>query len=372
MRPPATALLAAVSACLLAAGPTSTPLTPTSGPATAPANYPPPAVADFAVPDYRFADDRTLPKLTIHYRTIGTPHRDAAGHVDNAVLILHGTTGTGGQFLRREFAGELFGPGQPLDAGRFYLILPDDIGHGQSSRPSEGLHARFPNYRYADMVDAEHRLVHDGLHVDHLRLLIGTSMGGMHTWLWGERYPAEMDALMPLASLPAPIAGRNRMWRRMIAEAIRNDPTWHGGDYATQPVNLRFASELLYFMGSNPKLRTDAAPTGAAADKLMDAAADKAVATTDANDVLYAVESSTDYDPSPALEKITAPLVAVNSADDLINPPDQGILEREIKRVPHGRAVLIPEGPTTQGHGTHTLAAVWKTELVELLKSTHR
>jgi homoserine O-acetyltransferase len=333
---------------------------------------PEPAQADFVIKDFHFTSGQTLPKLKIHHRTLGTPATDVNGVVRNAVLILHGTTGSGNQFLNPAFAGELFGPGQLLDAGKFFLILPDDIGHGQSSRPSEGLHSKFPNYRYADMVDAEHRLVVDGLHVNHLRLVMGTSMGGMHTWMWGERYPNMADALMPLASLPGPIGGRNRMWRRMISEMIRADPAWAGGDYTTQPPSLRSAAQMLYFMGDTPRRRTDQFPTGDAADKALDAAADRAMKTTDANDTLYAVESSTDYDPSKNLEAIRVPLLAVNSADDLINPPDQQILAREIGRVPHGRAVLIPEGPETRGHGTHTVAKVWKAELERLLKDSEQ
>ena len=335
------------------------------------ANDPPvPAQGDYVVKDYRFASGQTLPELKLHYRTLGTPQRDAAGRVRNAVLILHGTSGSGEQFLNPIFAGELFGPGQPLDVARFYVILPDAIGHGQSSRPSEGLHARFPNYRYADLVDAEHRLVADGLHVDHLRLVMGTSMGGMHTWMWGENYPEMMDALLPLASLPAPIGGRNRMWRRMISEEIRGDPAWAGGDYQTQPPSLRFAAEMFFFMVDNPRRRTEQFPTGAAADQGMDEFAGREVKAWDADDILYAMESSSDYDPSKKLEAIRAPLVAVNSADDLINPPDQGILEREITKVPHGRAVLIPEGPDTRGHGTHTVAKLWKADLEQLLKAS--
>jgi homoserine O-acetyltransferase len=333
------------------------------------ADVPRPTEGDWSTADYRFADGQVLASLHLHYRTLGTP-RSVGGHVVNAVLVLHGTTGDGGQFFRPEFAGRLFGPGQPLDAARFYLILPDDIGHGKSSRPSEGLHARFPAYRYADMVDAEHRLVTDGLHVDHLRLVMGTSMGGMHTWMWGETYPNFMDALMPLASLPEQISGRNRVWRKIICDSIRNDPEWNNGDYQHQPDSLRTAAEILYFMGSNPLKRYEQAPTGAKADEVLNKYVGKAMKTMDANDVLYAVDSSRDYDPAPKLEAITAPLLAVNSADDLINPPDLGILETEIKRVKSGKAVTIPEGPETQGHGTHTLAKVWKDQLAELLKES--
>ena len=334
------------------------------------ADLPVPAQGDYVLKDFHFASGQTLPELKIHYRTLGTPQRDANGVVRNAVLIMHGTTGSGAQFMGDIFAGELFGPGQPLDVTKFYVILPDDIGHGQFNRPSEGLHAQFPNYRYADMIDAEHRLVVDGLHVNHLRLVMGTSMGGMHVWMWGEAYPDMMDALMPLASLPAPIGGRNRVWRRMVSEAIRGDKEWANGDYQTQPSSLRTAIGMLFFVSDNPKRRTDAAPTDAAADKALDDYTDRALKVDDANDMLYAIESSTDYDPSKNLEAIRAPLVAVNSADDLINPPDQGIMEREIKRVPHGRAVLIPEGPETRGHGTHTVAKVWKSDLVQLLKES--
>ena len=286
----------------------------------------------------------------------------------NAVLITHGTTGSGAQFIRPEFAGELFGPGQPLDATKYFIILPDGIGHGQSSKPSDGLHAKFPRYGYRDMVEAQYRLLTEGLGVDHARLVMGTSMGGMQTWLWGELHPDFMDALMPLASLPTQISGRNRAWRRMIIDAIRNDPAWDGGDYKTQPPSLRTAAEMLWFMSSNPVVRQKEAPTLAKTDTVLDEFADHYMKTADANDVLYAVEASRDYDPGPGLEKIRAPLLAINSADDLINPPELGILEREIKRVPQGRAVVIPLSDKTRGHGSHTLAALWKDQLVELLK----
>jgi homoserine O-acetyltransferase len=298
--------------------------------------------------------------------------RAASGTVANAVLILHGTTGSGAQFIRPEFAGELFGAGQLLDASRYFVILPDGVGHGRSSKPSDGLRARFPRYRYRDMIEAQYRLLTEALGVDHLRLVMGTSMGGMHTWLWGEMHPDFMDALMPLASLPHEISGRNRVWRRTLIDAIRRDPQWQGGDYSTQPPSLRVAESLLFFMGSNPVLRQMQMPTLAKADAELDAALTTALAQADANDVLYAVESSEDYDPGPRLEAIRAPLVAVNSADDLINPPELGILEREIRRVAHGRAVVVPFGPDTRGHGTHTMAAVWKSYLSELLAATAR
>ncbi len=336
------------------------------------ADYPEPISGDFLLRDFKFASGEVLPELPIHYRTVGTPQKDEDGVVRNAVLVLHGTTGSGANFLRPEFAGELFGEGQPLDANRFYLILPDGIGHGASGKPSDGLHARFPRYGYRDMIEAQHRLLTEGLEVDHLRLVMGTSMGGMHTWLWGETHPEIMDALLPLASLPTQISGRNRVWRRVIADAIRHDPGWEGGDYRSQPSSLRIAAEMLYLMGSNPVERQKEAPTREAADRVLDESVERAMRTTDANDVLYAIESSADYDPGPGLEKIQAPLLAINFEDDLINPPELGVLEREIRRVKRGKAVLIPRSDRTRGHGTHTLAAVWKDHLIELLKMTER
>jgi homoserine O-acetyltransferase len=337
-----------------------------SPPLTA-ADYPEPTEADLVLRDFRFASGETLPELRVHYRTLGTPHRDGRGAVANAVLILHGTTGSGANFLRPEFAGELFGKGQPLDATRYYLILPDGIGHGGSSKPSDGLRARFPQYGYRDMVAAQHRLLTEGLKVDHLRLVMGTSMGGMHTWLWGQTYPEFMDALLPLASLPTQISGRNRAWRRVVSDAIRNDPAWQGGEYRAQPPSLRTAAEMLFLMSNNPVERQKEAPTRERADRLLDEYVARTIRAMDANDVLYAIESSSDYDPGPGLGRIKAPLVAINFADDLINPPELGILECEIGRVPSGKAVVIPRGERTRGHGTHTLAAVWKEHLVRLL-----
>jgi homoserine O-acetyltransferase len=332
------------------------------------AGYPEPTQADQILRDFRFASGETLPELRIHYRTLGSPRRDAAGKVVNAVLILHGTTGSGANFIRPEFAGELFGEGQPLDASRHFLILPDGIGHGGSSKPSDGLHARFPRYGYRDMIAAQHRLLTEGLKVDHLRLVIGTSMGGMQTWLWGETYPDFMDALMPLASLPGPISGRNRAWRRVIIDAIRNDPAWANGDYREQPPSLKTAAEMLFLMSNNPIERQKEAPTREAADRVLDEYVARIFKTSDANDVLYALESSSDYDPAPALEQIQAPLVAINFEDDLINPPELGILEREIRRVRRGKALVVPRSDRTRGHGTHTLAAVWKGDLIGLLR----
>lgn len=333
-------------------------------------NFPPPLVSDYVIHNFHFNSGETLPELRIHYRTLGTPQRDRNGNVRNAILILHGTTGTGAQFFRAEFAGELFPKGQPLDVSRYYIIIPDDIGHGQSSKPSDFLHAKFPRYGYLDMIEAERRLVVDGLGVSHLRLVMGTSMGGMHTWLWGEVYPDLMDALMPLASLPTQISGRNRVWRRIVIDAIRGAPDWQNGDYQAQPHGLKIAAEALYLMGSNPAIQSRAMPTLAKADEVLNAYIASFSTNHDANDVLYAVESSYDYDPGPGLEKIKAPLLAVNSADDLINPPDQGILKREIKRVKRGRAVVLPETDQTAGHGSHTKAILWKKYLVKFLRKT--
>ena len=324
-------------------------------------DIPQPVQGDFVIHDFHFRDGQTLPEVRIHYRTLGK----LVG--DNAVLILHGTGGSGDAFFHAEFAGELFNSGQLLDAGKYFLIFPDDIGHGKSSKPSDGLRAKFPAYGYRDMVEAEYRLVKEGLHVDHLRLVMGTSMGGSHTWLWGVEYPDFVDALMPLACLPAPISGRNRMWRRMISEIIRTDPRWDGGNYTEKPPNLKLAEEISFFMGENPAMRAREAPNSAAADKLLDNAAESAAKHADANDMLYAVESSADYDPSAKLEKITAAVIAINSADDLINPPDLGILESQIKRVKRGKAVVIPESSQTVGHGTYSKAVLWKGYLAELL-----
>jgi homoserine O-acetyltransferase len=334
------------------------------------ADYPAPVEGDCTIRDFKFASGEILPELRLHYRTLGKPEKDAQGKTTNTVLIMHGTTGSGAQFIRPEFAGELFGKDQPLDATRFFIVLPDGIGHGKSSKPSDGMHAKFPRYGYIDMVEAQYRLVTDGLGVNHARLVMGTSMGGMHTWLWGELHPDFMDALMPLASLPTQISGRNRAWRRIVIDAIRNDPDWHSGDYEKQPPSLRTAAEMLWFMSSNPVLRQKEAPTLAKTDEILDKFVDGIVKADDANDVLYALQASHDYDPGPNLEKIRAPLLAINSADDLINPPELGIFEREIKRVASGRAVVIPLSDQTRGHGSHTMAALWKDQLLRLLKET--
>ena len=347
------------------------------------ADYPTPTEGDFTIRNFKFTSGETLPELRLHYRTLGKPEKDAQGKTTNGVLIMHGTTGSGAQFVERrpflptdlrrpEFADELFAKGQPLDATKFFIILPDGIGHGKSSKPSDGLHAKFPRYGYLDMVEAQYRLLTEGLGVNHARLVMGTSMGGMHTWLWGELHPDFMDALMPLASLPTQISGRNRSWRRTVIDAIRNDPAWNGGEYKTQPPSLRTAAEMLWFMSSNPVLRQKEAPTLTKTDEVLDKFVEQIIKADDANDVLYAVEASHDYDPGQNLEKIRAPLLAINSADDLINPPELGILEGEIKRVPRGRAIVIPLSDKTRGHGSHTIAALWKDDLVKLLKETER
>jgi len=341
-----------------------------AGTTTRAAEYAAPLEGDHVMRDFRFASGEVLPELRIHYRTLGTARRDERGVVRNAVLIMHGTTGSGANFLRDEFAGELFGKGQPLDAADHYLILPDGIGHGNSSKPSDGLHARFPHYGYRDMIKAQYRLLTEGLKVDHLRLVMGTSMGGMHTWLWGQTYPDFMDALLPLASLPGQISGRNRVWRRIIIDAIRNDPSWNHGDYTNQPPGLRTVAEMLFFMANNPVERQKEAPTRERADRVLDEFVARTIRTTDANNVLYAVASSADYDPAPGLDRIKAPLLAINFEDDLINPPELRVLEREIRRVPRGKAIVIPRSDRTRGHGTHTLAAVWKDHLIGLLRET--
>jgi homoserine O-acetyltransferase/O-succinyltransferase len=328
---------------------------------------------DLVAKNFRFRSGETLPELKLHYTTLGKPVRDAQGRVTNAVVILHGTGGTGHQFLSRQFAGELFGPGQLLDVTRYFIILPDGIGHGKSSKPSDALHAHFPQYDYDDMVAAHYKLLTEGLGVNHLRLILGTSMGCMHSFVWGETYPDFMDALMPLACQPVQIAGRNRIWRKMVMDAIRNDPEWKGGEYAAEPQQgLRTAVGLLLIAGSAPLYMQKTLPTRDAADKDLDDYFKWRLTGLDANDLLYAMNASRNYDPSPNLEKITAPVMYINSTDDFINPPELGIANREIKRVKNGRFVLIPVSDETRGHGTHTKAVVWKQYLAELLeKSAH-
>jgi len=312
-----------------------------------------------------------MPAVRIHYATFGTPARNANGKVTNAVLLLHGTSGSGRQFLAPQFAGVLFGPGQLLDITRYYVVLPDNIGHGKSSKPSDGMHAHFPQYDYDDMVALQHELLEKGLGVKHLRLILGTSMGCMHAWVWGETYPDFADALMPLACQPVQIAGRNRMWRKMVIDGIRDDPDWKSGEYASQPLSaLEIAADMFYIAGGAPLQLQKTFPTRDAADAAVQDYAKHFIAEHDANDLLYAVNASRNYDPSGQLEKITVPVMLVNSADDFINPPELGTAEREIKRVKKGRFVLIPISEQTHGHGTHTWAALWQQYLKELLDAS--
>lgn len=331
--------------------------------------YPAPTEHDLKIDNYKFASGGILPSLTLHYATVGTPKTDSTGHVINAVMILHGTGGSGRQFVNERFAGVLFGPGQLLDASKYYIILPDNVGHGRSSKPSDGLHAKFPEYAYGDMIDLQHRLV-QSLRIERLRLLMGTSMGCMHSWMWLERYPTEVQAAMPLACLPVEIAGRNRMWRKMAMDAIRTDPEWKGGDYTTQPRGLQTALDLLLIAGSAPLYMQQQFPTREKADAYVDEYMKTRGATTDANDLWYAINASRDYDPSKSLADISILVMAINSADDFINPPELGIFQREVGKVKSARAVLLPITEQTRGHGTHTLPAIWKSYLEELLKET--
>lgn len=339
-------------------------------PAPPPPPPPPNPIEGFYVArDFQFGSGEKMEALRLHFTTLGQPRRDSSGQVRNAVLIMHGTGGTGNAFLSPNFAGQLFGPGQPLDATRYFIILPDAIGHGKSSKPSDGLRAHFPHYDYDDMVRANYLLVNEGLRINHLRLVMGTSMGAMHTWIFGEMYPDFMDALLPLASAPVQIAGRNRILRKMIIDAIRTDPGWKGGDYTQQPRGLISAYNALFMMTSSPWQLYRTAPTRDQADAEYEKVKARA-AKADANDMLYHFDASRNYDPSPKLEQIRAPLWAINSADDEVNPPELGILEREIKRVPKGRYILLPTTAETRGHGTHSLPAVWKQYLVDLLAAS--
>ncbi len=352
--------LAALLAALLAAAPAAAQTPPASWPVRQ---------GDVTIADFKFKDGETLPQLRLHYRTLGTPHRDAAGRIDNAVMVLHGTGGTGAQFLQPQFANELYGPGQPLDITRWYVILPDNIGHGGSSKPSDGLRMHFPKYDYSDMVEAQRRMLVDGLGVTALRLVIGTSMGCMHAFVWGTEHPGFAKALMPLACLPVELAGRNRMWRKMAIDSIEADPAWAGGDYTAEPVlGQRGAAILLVIAGTAPvRLQADL-PTRAAAEAYLAGRVETAVKNADANDNIYQIDASRNYDPSPNLAKITVPVAWLNSADDFINPPGLGIAETMVKRMPNASFRLIPESADTHGHGTHTWAKFWKADLVALLK----
>ena len=333
------------------------------------AAYPTPLEGDYRIKNFPFqSGEATLTELNLHYTTLGHPLKDKDGKVINAVLIMHGTTGNGYQFLSPAFAGELFGPGQLLDAAKYYIILPDAIGHGRSGKPSDSLHMRFPKYSYDDMVLAQYRLLTEHLGVNHLRLVMGTSMGAMHTWVWGYTYPGFMDALMPLASLPVAIAGRNRIQRKMAIDMIERDPAWKNGEYSSPPVvGLSGAISSLIFMVSSPLLWQKEAPTRVQADSMLAAMEQRYLSSLDANDCIYQFDASRDYDPSPHLSAIRAPLWAVNSADDQVNPPELGILDREIKKLPKGKYILLPITPQTSGHGTHSNPAVWGNYLKELL-----
>jgi homoserine O-acetyltransferase len=333
-----------------------------------PASSWPTRPGDFTVRDFHFRSGETLPELHLHYMTLGEPRNDSSGRVTNAVLILHGTGGSGAQFLSPQFADELYGAGQPLDIRKFYIILPDEIGHGKSSKPSDGMRMRFPKYDYADMIDGDYRLVTEALGVDHLRLVMGTSMGCMHAFMLGEAHPEFMDALMPLACLPVPIAGRNRMWRQMTIDAVKADPAWMGGDYKTEPqAGLRTMADLLLIAGSAPIQLQKSYPTREAADAYEEKAVARTMAGADANDFMYQVDASRTYDPSHDLGRITCPVMWINSGDDFINPPELGIAEEKVKEIKRGEFVLIPASDKTHGHGTHTWAAVWKPQLEKLL-----
>jgi len=335
--------------------------------------WPTPLEGDYTIHGFHFQSGETLPEVRIHYSTLGNPVKDKNGRATNAILILHGTGGTGHQFLQPIFAGELFGPGQLLDATKYFIVLPDNIGHGKSSKPSDGMHARFPQYDYADMIALQHELLEKGLGVNHLRLILGTSMGCMHSWMWGEAYPDQMDALMPLACLPVPIAGRNRMWRKMVIDGIRQDPEWKAGEYSTQPrAALQIAADFLIIAGSAPARMQEDSATRDSADKYLEDTIKRVSTGLDANDLLYAVSASRNYDPSAKLGDIKAPVMFINSADDFINPPELGIAEREIKNVKKGRFVLLPISEKTRGHGTHTRAALWQEYLKELLNESER
>lgn len=329
------------------------------------ADYPAPQQGSWVVKDFRFHTQEVLPELRLNYTTVGAP-------TGEPVLILHGTTGSGAAMLTPAFAGELFGPGQPLDASRYYIILPDSIGTGKSSKPSDGLRTAFPKYNYDDMVEAQYRLVTEHLGVKHLRVIIGNSMGGMQAWIWGTKYPEFMDALVPMASQPTEMSSRNWMMRRLIIDSIRNDPEWNNGNYTKQPHSLQFASVFFAVAtnGGNQALYK-AAPTREKADRILDQRL-KAPFAGDANDHLYQWDSSRDYNPSPGLERIRATVLAVNAADDERNPPETGIMEREIKRVKNGKYYLIPASDQTAGHGTTGQARFWKQPLAELLQSAPR
>jgi homoserine O-acetyltransferase/O-succinyltransferase len=360
--------LAAIAVFIAAGAQTQTMSMPPAQPA--PSKTWPAVDCTVTLPDFRFGSGDSLPALRLHYLTLGAPHRNAQGHVDNAVLLLHGTGGNAHSLLNPLFSDVLFAPGAPLDITKYFLILPDDIGHGQSSKPSDGLHAHFPAYDYDDMVRSQ-RMMLDQMHIDHLRLILGTSMGCMQTFVWGETYPGFADALMPLACLPVAIAGRNRMMRYMAIEAIKLDPAWRNGEYTSEPVQgLRNANEMLLIMGSSPLQMQKQAPTRELAEQYVDRYLERVDANTDANDLIFYFNASRNYDPSPHLDRITVPVMWINSADDFINPPELGIAEKMVTRMAKARFVLIPISDATRGHGTHTVASVWENYLVELMRES--
>ncbi len=327
----------------------------------------------YVIHDFKFGTGETLPELKLHYLTLGTPHHGRDGHIANAVLLLHGTGGNAHSLLNPVFSDVLFGPGQPLDITEFYIILPDDIGHGESSKPSDGLRMKFPHYDYDDMVRSQHEMLLKGLYVDHLRLILGTSMGCMQSFVWGETYPDYMDALAPFACLPVELAGRNRAWRYMAMQMIRKDPAWNNGDYTAEPEEgLRGAADLLLIAGSAPLQWQKNYPTRAQAEAFVDKSLDNSIAHTDANNLLYYVDASRNYNPEPKLETITAPVLWINSADDFINPPELGIAQKLVMRMPRAKFILIPISDATRGHGTHTVASVWKDDFVEFLEETEK
>ncbi|RJF91564.1 alpha/beta fold hydrolase [Sphingomonas cavernae] len=324
--------------------------------------------ADAVLKNFTFRSGEKLGELRIHYTTLGTPHRGAKGEIDNAVMVLHGTGGSGKQFLSPQFAGELYGPGQPLDITRYYVILPDNIGHGASSKPSDGMKMAFPKYDYDDMVEAQRRMLGEGLKVTKLKLILGTSMGCMHAFVWGQAHPGFAERLAPFACLPVEIAGMNRMWRKMAIDGIKADPTWNGGNYTAQPpMGLRTAADLLILAGANPLALQQQFPTRAQAEANLEASFDRTIKARDANDLIYQLDASRTYNPWPGLEKITAPMLWINSADDFINPPGYGITEAATKRLKSVRFILIPATAETKGHGTHTWAKFWKDDLAKLM-----
>lgn len=336
-------------------------------------SFPETSEGNYIIEDFKFEDGASLPELNLHYTTLGKPIKNENGQTINAILIMHGTTGNGHSFLNNRFAGNLFNPGQLLDATKYFIILPDAIGHGKSSKPSDGMRMNFPKYSYNDMVKSTYKLLTDHLGVNHLRLVMGTSMGGMQSWVWGYTHPDFMDALMPLASLPVEIAGKNRMFRKAVISSIESDPQWNGGAYEKQPkTGLMGAASIAYLMMDSNKLMQKMAPNRQVADSLFLARLQRFVDSSDANDLIYQISASRSYNPAPYLSEIKAPLFAVNSADDEINPPELGIMEKEISKVKNGRYILLPITDETTGHGTHSNPEVWGGFLKELLEITNK